>query len=141
MRSRPVAALLVDLEVAKTHCRPYVSDDNPCSEAQFKTLKYRPDFPVRFGCFEDARSHCHSGIAYITPATAHFDQAATVYQARAKTLDCLPRQPIAIQKTVPLAAQVAQRRFAQLGDSKSLTHSASSKQNMVNQFPLFDMPY
>ncbi|WP_412768470.1 IS3 family transposase [Methylotuvimicrobium buryatense] len=99
MRSKPVAALLVDLDVAKTHSRPYVSDDNPYSEAQFKTLKYRPDFPVRFGCIEDARSHCqrffpwynqshcHSGIGYMTPATVHFDQAATVYQARAKTLE------------------------------------------------------
>jgi len=54
MRSKPVAALLVDLDVAKTHSRPYVSDDNPYSEAQFKTLKYRPDFPDRFGCIEDA---------------------------------------------------------------------------------------
>jgi transposase InsO family protein len=51
MRSKPVAALLVDLEVAKTHSRPHVSDDNPYSEAQFKTLKYRPDFPPRFGRF------------------------------------------------------------------------------------------
>jgi len=94
-----VAALLVDLEVAKTHSRPYVSDDNPYSEAQFKTLKYRPDFPDRFGCIEDARnhcqrffrwynqSHCHSGIGYMTPATVHFDQAATVYQERAKILE------------------------------------------------------
>ena len=99
MRSKPVAALLVDLDVAKTHSRPYVSDDNPYSEAQFKTLKYRPDFPVRFGCIEDARnhcqrffqwynqSHCHSGIAYMTPATVHFGLAASVYQARAKTLE------------------------------------------------------
>jgi len=99
MRSKPVAALLVDLNVAKTHSRPYVSDDNPYSEAQFKTLKYRPDFPVRFGCIEDARSHCqqffrwynqshcHSGIGYMTPATVHFGHAATVYQARAKILE------------------------------------------------------
>ncbi len=52
MRSKPVAALLIDLEVAKTHSRPHVSDDNPYSEAQFKTLKYRPDFPDRFGSIE-----------------------------------------------------------------------------------------
>ncbi len=58
MRSKPVAALLIDLEVAKTHSRPHVSDDNPYSEAQFKTLKYRPDFPDRFGSIEDARAHC-----------------------------------------------------------------------------------
>ena len=75
MRSKSVAALLVDLDVTKTHSRPHVSDDNPYSEAQFKTLKYRPDFPERFGSIEDARAHCqeffrwyntehrHSGIA------------------------------------------------------------------------------
>ena len=99
MRSKPVAALLVDLDVAKTHSRPYVSDDNPYSEAQFKTLKYRPDFPDRFGCIEDARSHCqrffpwynqshcHSGIGYMTPSTVHFGQAEAVYLERAKTLE------------------------------------------------------
>lgn len=50
MRSKPVASLLVDLDVAKSHSRPHVSDDNPCSESQFKTMKHRPDFPARFGC-------------------------------------------------------------------------------------------
>jgi putative transposase len=58
MRSKLVAELLVDLDVAKSHSRPYVSDDNPFSEAQFKTLKYRPDFPERFGSIEEARAHC-----------------------------------------------------------------------------------
>ena len=79
MRSKPVASLLVDLDITKSHSRPYTSDDNPYSEAQFKTLKYRPDFPERFGSIEDARAHCqtffawynnehrHSGIAYMTP--------------------------------------------------------------------------
>ena len=55
MKSRPVALLLSDLGITKTHSRPYTSDDNPFSESQFKTLKYRPDFPQRFGCIEDAR--------------------------------------------------------------------------------------
>ena len=54
MRSKPVASLLVDLDVAKSHSRPYVSDNNPYSESQFKTMKYRPEFPARFGCIEDA---------------------------------------------------------------------------------------
>jgi transposase InsO family protein len=83
MRSKPVAALLVDLDVIKTHSRPHVSDDNPYSEAQFKTLKYRPDFPERFASIEHARAHCqvffrwyntvhrHSGIAMMTPYTVH----------------------------------------------------------------------
>lgn len=58
MRSKPVDALLIDLEVAKTHSRPHVSDDNTYSEAQFKTLNYWPDFHDRFGSIEDARAHC-----------------------------------------------------------------------------------
>ena len=99
MRSKPVAALLVDLDVAKTHSRPHVSDDNPYSEAQFKTLKYRPEFPDRFGSIEDARAHCrqffqwynhvhrHSGIALMTPEAVHFGAAAALTQRRSVTLD------------------------------------------------------
>ena len=83
MKSKPVAFLLADLGVTKTHSRPHVSDDNPFSEAHFKTLKYRPDFPERFGCIEDSRAHCrdffpwyntehhHSGIALHTPHDVH----------------------------------------------------------------------
>jgi putative transposase len=99
MRSKPVAALLIDLEVAKTHSRPHVSDDNPYSEAQFKTLKYRPDFPERFGSIEDARAHCqqffrwynlehrHGGIGLMTPAAVHEGTAAAMRAQRALTLD------------------------------------------------------
>ena len=99
MRSKPVAALLIDLDVAKTHSRPHVSDDNPYSEAQFKTLKYRPDFPERFGSIEDARAHCqeffrwynavhrHSGIALMTPEAVHYGRAVALTQRRAVTLD------------------------------------------------------
>jgi putative transposase len=98
MRSKPVAALLVDLEVAKTHSRPYVSDDNPYSEAQFKTLKYRPDFPERFGSIEDARAHCqrffhwdntlhrHSGIGLMTSESVHTGRAHALFVQRADTL-------------------------------------------------------
>ena len=64
MRSKPVASLLVDLDVAKSHSRPHVSDDNPYSESQFKTMKYRPEFPDRFGCIEDARAHCQAFFAW-----------------------------------------------------------------------------
>jgi putative transposase len=99
MRSKPVAALLVDLDVTKTHSRPHVSDDNPYSEAQFKTLKYRPDFPERFGSIEDARVHCqqffpwyntvhrHSGIGFMTPETVHYGRAIALTQQRALTLN------------------------------------------------------
>ena len=99
MRSKPVAALLVDLDVTKIHSRPHVCDDNPYSEAQFKTLKYRPDFPDRFGCIEDARAHCqafftwyntahrHSGIGLMTPQTVHYGRVRELTRLRSITLD------------------------------------------------------
>ncbi len=99
MRSKSVAQLLVDLDVTKTHSRPHVSDDNPYSEAQFKTLKYRPDFPARFGSIEDARAHCrkffpwyntehrHSGIALMPPDTEHYGRSAALTVQRGITLD------------------------------------------------------
>src|SRR5882762_5712236 len=99
MRSKPVAALLVDLDITKTHSRPQISDDNPYSEAQFKTLKYRPDFPERFGSIQDARAHCqtffewyntihrHSGIGYMTPHAVHYDEAFALNLQRAETLN------------------------------------------------------
>ena len=99
MRSKPVAALLVDLEIAKTHSRPHVSDDNPYSEAQFKTLNCRPDFPERFGSIEDARAHCqhfflwyntahcHSGIGLMTPESVHYGHAPKLFKQRAETLN------------------------------------------------------
>ncbi len=80
MKSKAVALLLSDLGVTQSHSRPYVSDDNPFSEAQFKTLKYRPDFPERFGSIQDAKAFCrdffhwynnvhyHSGLNWLTPA-------------------------------------------------------------------------
>lgn len=99
MRSKPVADLLIDLGVAKSHSRPYVSDDNPYSESQFKTLKSRPTFPARFGCIEDARAHCqaffswynhehrHSGIGFMTPHAVHFGEHIALNVVRQNTLD------------------------------------------------------
>ena len=98
MKSKPVALLLADLGVTKTHSRPYTSDDNPYSEAQFKTLKYRPDFPERFGSIEDSRSFCqdffpwynkehrHSGIGLLTPEVVHYGRAGDVRNARIEVL-------------------------------------------------------
>jgi putative transposase len=98
MRSKPVAFLLADLGVTKTHSRPYTSTDNPYSEAQFKTLKYRPDFPDRFDSILHARSwargffawynheHRHSAIALMTPATVHSGRASKVRDHRADVL-------------------------------------------------------
>jgi len=98
MKSKPVAHLLADLSVTKSHSRPYVSDDNPFSESNFKTLKYRPDFPERFGSIEDARAFCrdffpwyndehhHSGIAMLTPSELHSGRGADVLMARHQTM-------------------------------------------------------
>ena len=99
MKSKEVALLLADLGVIKTHSRPHVSNDNPYSEAHFKTIKYRPDFPERFGSIEDARAFCrrffdwynnhhrHSGIGLMTPADVHHGRAHGVRDHRARTLD------------------------------------------------------
>jgi len=98
MTSKPVALLMADLGVTKTHSRPHVSNDNPFSEAQFKTLKYRPDYPARFGCQVDARSwateffrwynheHHHSAIGLLTPADVHFGRAQTILDQRQQVL-------------------------------------------------------
>ena len=98
MTSKPVAFLLADLGITKTHSRPHVSNDNPYSESQFKTLKYRPAFPDRFLSMEEARSFCctffpwyntehrHSGIGFLTPEAVHFGQAPVLHQARSETL-------------------------------------------------------
>lgn len=98
MASKPVALLLADLGVTKSHSRPHVSDDNPYIEAHYRTLKYRPDFPERFGSQEDARSFCvsffswynkdhrHSGIGFHTPADVHYGRAEPVRAHRAKVL-------------------------------------------------------
>jgi putative transposase len=99
MRSKPVALLLADLGITKTHSRPHVSDDNPFSESQFRTLKYRPEFPDRFGCIQDSRAFCqsffrwynqehrHSGVGLLTPATVHYGQAENVLRQRQEVLD------------------------------------------------------
>ena len=99
MTSKPVAFLLADLGIVKSHSRPHVSNDNPFSESQFKTLKYRPDFPARFGSLEDARAFCrtffawyntehrHSGIGLLTPEMVHRGQGEQVRAARQVVLD------------------------------------------------------
>jgi putative transposase len=103
MKSKHVAMLLADLGVTKTHSRPHVSDDNPYSEAHFKTLKYRPDFPERFGSIEDARGfnsdffrwynneHHHTGLGLLTPADVHFGRAAARHANRTVVLEAAHR--------------------------------------------------
>jgi len=98
MKSKVVAQLMADLGVTKTHSRPHVSNDNPYSESQFKTLKYCPAFPDRFGCIQDARSFCqdfftwynkdhrHSGIGLMTPESIHYGFAEHLNENRSVVL-------------------------------------------------------
>jgi putative transposase len=98
MTSRTVATLMADMGVIKSHSRPHVSNDNPFSEAQFKTMKYRPDYPSRFGSIDETREfgkiffawynteHYHSGIAMTTPEDMHYGRADRIIEARASVL-------------------------------------------------------
>lgn len=98
MKSKCVAQLLSDLGVTKTHSRPHISNDNPYSEAQFKTLKYSPQFPGRFGSIQDSRGFCqnffswynkqhrHSGIGLVTPAQLHYGIAEEIVENRQRVL-------------------------------------------------------
>jgi putative transposase len=98
MRSKVVAFFLAGLGVTKSHSRPYVSNDNPYSESQFKTMKYRPEFPERFGCYQDAHRFCteffpwynhehhHSGLGYLTPYEVHYGLAQARREQRAGVL-------------------------------------------------------
>ena len=99
MKSKLVAELLADLGVTKSHSRPSVSNDNPFSESQFKTLKYRPEFPDRFGCVQDARAFCgpffgwyntdhhHGGIGFYTPADVHYGRVVVLRAKRQAALN------------------------------------------------------
>jgi putative transposase len=98
MTAKPVALLLADLGVTRSHARPHVPDDNPYSESQFKTLKHHPTFPDRFGSIEDARGFCqgffrwynvehyHWGIGLLTPADVHVGRAEQIIHARQMVL-------------------------------------------------------
>ena len=117
MKSKLVANLLADLGITKTHSRPHVSDDNPYSEAHFKTLKYRPEFPKRFGSIQDAKQFCrtfftwyncehkHSGIAMLTPETVHYGRAEAVLEKRQLALNnAFKLNPKRFKGKMPVAA-------------------------------------
>ena len=119
MTSKSVAFLMADLGVTKTHSRPHVSNDNPYSEAQFKTLKYRPDYPDRFGCQPDARSwagdffqwynyeHHHSALGLLTPADVHFGRTQAVLSKRQEVLQAaFQKNPERFVKGQPTPLQV-----------------------------------
>lgn len=118
MKSKAVALLLSDLGVTKTHSRPHVSDDNPYSEAQFKTMKYRPDFPGRFGSITDSRGFCrdffswynyehhHSGLALMTPADVHNGRVEQRVTERQAVLDrVFAQHPERFTKGRPIAGR------------------------------------
>jgi putative transposase len=119
MTSVTVGQLLTDLGITKTHSRPHVSNDNPYSEAGFKTLKYRPGFPECFGSIEDARAFCraffslyntehrHSGIAMLTPDNVHYNQYENILNARSTILlNAYMDHPERFVKGVPSVKQV-----------------------------------
>lgn len=121
MKSGTIAQLLTDLGVSKTHSRPHVSNDNPFSESAFKTLKYRPGYPARFGSIEDARSFCrgffawyntehrHSGIAMVTPDNVHYNSHQEVLAARSSTLtQAYQNHPERFVKGIPIVQPVPQ---------------------------------
>jgi putative transposase len=145
MRSKPVACLLVDLDINKSHSRPHVSDDNPYSESQFKTLKYRPDFPQRFESIEHARVHCqaffhwyntehrHSGIGLMTPQTVHYGHDKQLTLDRTATLEAAfaahpqrfkglsPKPP-----TVPTAAWINPPKKEMINPESNIPYSLNS---------------
>lgn len=117
MTSKAVAFLLGELGVTKTHSRPYVSNDNPYSESQFKTMKYRPEFPERFGCYQDAHRFCgeffpwynyehhHSGLGYLTPYEAHYGLAEKRREQRAAVLkEAFEKNPQRFVRGLPTPA-------------------------------------
>jgi putative transposase len=135
MTSKPVAFLMADLGITKTHSRPHVSDDNPYSESHFRTLKYRPGFPQRFGSLQDARSfsqelfawyndeHRHSGLGLLSPAVVHHGLAPQAIERRRTVLDA--------------AYSAHPERFAnRLNRSRRLRRSGSTNHNKLQRIKL-----
>ncbi len=135
MTSKPVAFLLADLGVTKTHNRPYTSSDNPYSEAHFKTLKYRPGFPDRFDSIEQARGFCreffdwynhhhrHCGIGLMTPAAVHHGQAAKLHADRQRVLDAAyARNPERFVRKLPAPPALPTAAWINKPDSDEVAH-------------------
>jgi putative transposase len=156
MKAKATALLLADLGVTKSHSRPYTSNDNPFSESHFKTLKYQPQFPQRFGCIEDAKTFCrsffdwynqdhhHAGIGLMTPDQVHYGQVDEVYAARQKTLDRAFQSRTLRQKAARTATQT-NRRLDQPANPKAGNPSLNSNAGcfkVVDTFrrPLMDAP-
>jgi putative transposase len=149
MTAKTVALLLADLGVTKTHSRPHVSNDNPYSEAQFKTLKYRHDYPSRFGSQQDARAwataffdwynneHHHTGIALLTPADVHFQRAQTILQKRQTALQAAyVRHPERFVKGCPTPASLPPAVWINPPMPRATTaHSQTPPKKLVSSLP------
>ena len=135
MRGKPVAFLLADMGITKTHSRPYTSTDNPYSEAHFKTLKYRPEFPERFDDIEQARDFCrgffhwsnhqhhHSGIGLMTPAAVHHGQAQQLHAARARVLEAAhAATPERFVRRAPVPPELPTAAWINKPDTKQAAH-------------------
>ena len=163
MTSKPVAFLLAELGVTKTHSRPHVSNDNPYSESQFKTMKYRPEFPERFGSYQDARGFCgeffswynqehhHSGLGYLTPFEVHFRKADEQREKRALVLrGAFEKNPERFVRGLPTPPALPEqvwinkpRAAAQLSDCEALgaiigQMDSPSQKNGFHNCPITD---
>lgn len=149
MRAKTTAELLVDLGVAASFSRPRISNDNPFSEAQFKTLKYRPEFPGRFESSEHARAflrtffawyndeHRHSGIGFMTPAAVHFGTAPVLWQRRAAVLQTAYRaHPARFKGRVPLPPELPEIVGINLPKTASMEtrHDLTATPEMLTKF-------
>ena len=134
-RAKPVAFLLADLGITRTHSRPYTSSDNPYSESNFKTLKYRPEFPARFDDIEHARAHCraffdwynhahrHSGIGLMTPSAVHHGHAPALHAARGLVLDAAyERHPERFVRRPPVPPELPTAAWINKPATKEVAH-------------------
>jgi len=145
MKSKCVAMLLSDLGITKTHSRPRVSNDNPFSESQFKTLKYRPEFPNRFGCIEDARRFCveffdwyntqhhRCGIAFLTPEMVHYGRVFQIIEARQQVLDLAhQRHPERFVRKPPTVPPLPETVWINRPENHRFDRPADALENALN---------
>ena len=150
MIAKTMALLMADLGVTKSHSRPHVSDDNPFSEAQFRTMKYRPDYPKRFGSQPDARlwarhffewynnEHHHSSIGLMTPAEVHYGQAKEITHRRQIVLqEAYDKTPERFVKGIPKAPQLPDRVW--INPPKKATPQSSEDPMKIILLKHFDL--
>ena len=144
MTSKPVAFLMADLGVTKTHSRPYVSDDNPYSESQFRTMKYRPEFPDRFGCIQDSRAFCqqffhwyneehrHSGHRLADPGHGSFRPGSSRPGSAARSCSMPPTRRT---RTASSGDRPNRCRCPRRFGSTSRFHPAKRQRKKVSKLP------